>query len=318
LLGSTWLRGGDLVRRETHDYLRASRSEFDQPGQFVDGLPDIPGDLSEIFEEAAFEAAQRFNPGLTRSTTLLARLHGNESVEDGLDSRLAEKVIPPLAAEIESAAGKYSKNARMKLVDVSPGSVVLHFKPEIPNLEAAGAFPGSDQTPANDAIRQVMALHDMIESRAESNLIASKFHNKDRLLKAAARLLESLNESDINLSLRWWSPDGKRHYSALSESGRSYAQSLFKKIEKSVEVTISGKISGLDLSGNLSVTEDRTGSKKKIRIEPDILMSNRFNLGDQVTIRATETSSVNRVGVSSRDSLDFISLDEKIPFPESE
>lgn len=272
---------------------------------FLDGLPEPEGDIFEVIEEAEYDAARRMDPGLPPFAYLVIRLTGDAVSAGGVNHDVANELLGPISAEIQSAADKNATEAEMTLVRISKGSLVLHYQPKQPIASHSDDQADLEISPVDRAIRDTFILHNMLESNEKPAAIAGRFGDNKKFMRAARNLTEALDSLDLNMQGKWRSPTGGRAQSKLTESGRTYARGVFQKIYQPESETVSGRITALDIDGIVTV-QQTAKRKRRVHLEdPTLLTAGDFVLGAEVHLLVEKTEARDQVGLSGKERLLF-------------
>ncbi|KAA9134827.1 hypothetical protein [Microbacterium caowuchunii] len=283
------------MRDDIRSYLR-EHTRGSSEAAFFTNVPDIDDDLGDALLDAQVAAAERLNPSMKAQSLLLVRLAGEHIVDGWMDADLQNEILTPLVKEIELAAPRKAKRlARMGLVGVSSGSVVLHYRP----LAEAGLSQDNQLAyevhPADSAVLRVSELHDFFETEENPAVIASAFGQQRRLLRQSRLLVEALEKYSVNLSTRWWGPTSKRAVSRISERGRQHALKIFRAEEQDELIQLRGMVTALDIDGIVTVT-DALRRRHRVTVDATLLQDERFTLGLTVFLEAREIQEVDGVG----------------------
>lgn len=296
-----------MVSESARSYLaqHVTREKAESVRAFLSELPEPEGDVFEVLEEAEDAAARRMQPDLPPFSYLVIRLSGDSVADGGVKHDIANDLLGPIGAELQAAADRPAES-EMTLVRITRGSLVLHYKPKQP---LASSEPGQvevEVSPVDQAVRDTFELHNMLERGELPAVIANRFGENKRLLKTARKLTEALDKHDLDMSGKWRSPTGGRVQSNLTERGRTYAKGLFKQIDKPKETIVTGRITGLDLDGIVTV-QQVSNRKRKVHLEdPAGITSSGFTLGEEVSLRVEVVEAQDQVGLSGRDHLKYI------------
>ncbi|WP_437770637.1 hypothetical protein [Arthrobacter sp. KNU40] len=282
-----------------------TREKTESVRAFLSELPEPDGDVFEVLEEAEDAAARRMQPDLPPFSYLVIKLSGEAVANGGVNHDIANDLLGPIGAEIQAAADRPAQS-EMTLVRITRGSLVLHYKPKLPLAPSTEGQVEVDVSPVDQAVRDTFDLHNMLEQGALASVIASRFGDNKRLLKTARKLTEALDKHDLNMSGKWRSPTGGRVQSNLTERGRTYAKGLFQQIDKPKETIVTGRITGLDLDGIVTVQQVRN-RKRKVHLEdPADITGSGFVLGAEVSLRVEVVEAQDQVGLSGREHLKYI------------
>lgn len=295
-----------MVSESVRSYLaqHVTREKADDVRAFLSELPEPEGDVFEVFEEAEDAAARRMQPDLPPFSYLVIRLSGDAVANGGVNHDIANDLLGPIGAELQAAADRPSES-EMALVRITRGSLVLHYKPKLPLALSAEGQVEVDVSPVDQAVRDTFDLHNMLEQGALPAVIASRFGENKKLLKTARKLTEALDKHDLNMSGKWRSPTGGRVQSNLTERGRTYAKGLFKQIDKPKETIVTGRITGLDLDGIVTV-QQVSNRKRKVHLEDPADITSGFTLGEEVSLRVEIVEATDQVGLHGREHLKYI------------
>lgn len=285
---------------------------------FLSELPEPEGDVFEVFEEAENAAARRMQPDLPPFSYLVIRLSGDSVRDGGVNHDIANDLLGPIGAELQAAADRPGES-ELTLVRITRGSLVLHYKPKLPLTPVTDGQAEVDVSPVDQAVRDTFDLHNMLERGEAAAAIAKRYGEKKKLLKTARKLTEALDKHDLDMSGKWRSPTGSRVQSNLTERGRTYAKGLFKQIDKPKVTIVTGRITGLDLDGIVTV-QQVSNRKRKVHLEEPDDITSGFTLGAEVSLRVEIVEATDQVGLHGREHLKFIehAHQETLDFPEGE
>lgn len=311
-----------MVSESVRSYLarHVTTEKADEVHSFLSALPEPEGDVFEVFEEAEDEAARRMQPDLPPFSYLVIKLSGDAVADGGVNHEIANDLLGPIGAEIEAAADKRSAESEMSLVRITRGSLVLHYKPKRP---LASSEPGQvevEVSPVDQAVRDTFDLHNMLERGELPAVIASRFGENKKLLKTARKLTEALDKYELDMNGKWRSPTGGRVQSNLTERGRTYAKGIFKQIDKPKETIVTGRITGLDLDGIVTVRQV-SNRKRKVHLEdPADITTRGFDLGEEVSLRVEVVEAHDQVGLHGREHLKYLEhvRQDVLDFPDDE
>ncbi|ASN39197.1 hypothetical protein CGQ24_09320 [Arthrobacter sp. 7749] len=295
----------ESVRNYLDQHVTLARAE--SVSAFLAELPVPEGDVFEVFEEAEDAAARRMQPDLPPFSYLVIRLSGEAVADGGVNHEVANDLLGPIGAEIQAAAARRSAESEMTLVRITRGSLILHYKPTQPTATSQpGQVEEVELSPVDQAVRDTFELHNMLERNEHSAVIASRFGENKKFLKAARKLTESLDKHDLNMSGKWRSPSGRRVESNLTESGRTHARGIFKLIDRPATKVVSGRITALDLDGIVTV-QQVSNRKRRVHLEdPAAVTTGGFVLGEEVSLLVEVIEAKDQVGLGGREQLKFI------------
>lgn len=297
------------MRDDIRNYLRRASAAKPRPDTFFDDVPDVEEDLGEVILDAQIDAAEHLNPAQAATSLLIVRLTGHGITDGWIDQSMQEAILGPFTQEVQHAASSETQvqaHVRLGLVGVGSGSVLLQYRPRIPEIAANDEQLAFAVHPADSAVLRVSELHDLLEQEAPAPAIASAFKNENKLLAQTRKLVEALEKYDVNLSTRWWGPTSTRRRSALTQRGRAHGLRVFTAMERDDEVSIHGMVTNADIDGTLIVTST-ANHKHKVNVGYDRVSDPEFALGRQVHIWALRVQEVDGVGVSQkRDRYTFL------------
>lgn len=296
-----------MVSESAQNYLsqHVNKDQEASVREFLDGLSEPEGDVFEVFEEAEYAAARKMNPELPPFSYLVIRLTGEAVENGGVNHDVAKEILGPISAEIQAAADQMSSEAEMTLVRISKGSLVLHYQPKVPLAPRTVGQADIDLSPVDQAIRDTFTLHTLLEKREKPAVIANRFGANKKFMRSARNLTEALDKLDLNLRGKWRAPTGGHAETKLTEVGRTNARRVFKRIETPDTIVVSGKITGLDLDGIVTVQQTAKRKRKVHFEEPGLLTGGEFLLGADVAFVVEKTESRDQVGLSSKEYLLF-------------
>ncbi|GAA2381033.1 hypothetical protein Cme02nite_15330 [Catellatospora methionotrophica] len=286
----------------------------------ADATPEDQVDLTEVFDRHLFEALQEYHPGQRLDRTLDLRLSGQSAELGTLDFTITNEVYEEFGAEVSSAAVFLGMPVAptFALVGVSPGSVVLHLAPSLPELDDAedGALPDLVADPVDGLLECLNSLHQYAEQNELQRFVASgrdagrrgknQENPSEPVLKALHGLVKVLDKHNLSLDLRWRAGDGRNRRSQLTERGRAYVRRLWDTHEVVSPKEFSGRIVGMSL--NTFTIKPGSARKVDITVEGDEGVL-RLNLpfGEPVTVLAEEVHEVNSLGIQTKSKLIYVS-----------
>lgn len=284
---------------ETPDQRAARVSAF-----FADS-PSDDVDLDEVLFEAAADAASRVD---AYRAVWLVRLSGGAVSEGWIEPELQRDIVVPLGQEVEAAAGDAAATAKVGLVGIGRGSVVLRYEPKRGSAPAREDELRYEVSATDAAIRKVTDLHAMLERQAPGAEIASAFKDEKELLTRARALIEGLDAHDVDLSARWWDSSGDQQVAKLTAIGRAHGRLLFESEESADEIRLSGMVTGLDLDAGITMARS---SKRRWHIEAagEVIQSGALAIGETAHLVVKRVHKVDRVGVKAKDKLVFVRFD---------
>jgi hypothetical protein len=284
------------VKDELRRLLASDPERSDRARRFFGDAPEPDEDLGEVLLEARLAAAEHFDPSSSPTSLWLVRLAGAH-IEDGwLDSHLQDSIVGPLSREVEQATpSKARRDARLGLVGVTTGSVVLHFRPRVAKNEPDDAHLSFPTSAVDAAISRVTHLHDLLEQGAPAAQIASLFKDEQPLLRQARQLITALTENSVELSTRWWASDSRRTNSRLTFAGQQHALEVFESAIHREFEHVQGMVTGLDIDGIVTVS-GAVKARWKVNVGRDAIHSPRFSLGAHVHLLALKEAEVDKVG----------------------
>lgn len=271
-------------------------------------LPASTSELSDILIDSKLELAQLGDP--STQGLLLVRLSG-DSISDGfMDRELQEQIVQPLIREIEeSTPKKIRDSARVGLVGVSTGSVVLHFRARVSSSQPGQNDLDFAMDNLEGPILRVNELHSMLEAQTPAVEISRVFGREQGLLKQARRLVRNLSDQGISLSSHYAGAAGSIIRSQLGTQGQKHALKVFESAVRDETVTVTGLVTALSIEGEVTVTRS---PKRRTIVEVGAvrIRDARLSLGEHVSIRATKIQEFDHVGVALNEAkyefIDFI------------
>jgi hypothetical protein len=270
-----------------------------------DGPDNGHDDLEEVLDRSLLEAAQRLDPQASLEGDLSAHLTGRSVGQGSIDWEAAQALLGPLRAEVVAAAPAHPDLARMELVAITSGSVVLHFRPAVSVMPAdvSSEIP-SAYSVVDGAVGAVMHIHDQLEQGVVAAEIASGASLD--LLKATRRLVEAMDKFDLELELGWRSSTGRRRRSALTARGREHAGRVFDSVKSHEEIVRGGRIIEMGLSGHVKLKQGTKAAFEVYVPEEKRSLLEELRLGQQVTFRLEHDFAADRVGIPREDRYTFI------------
>lgn len=285
------------MRDDVRDFLRREPERRARAASFFEGVADVEDDLGDVALDAQMEAAERLDPTNAATSLLIVRLSGEGVVDGWVDKETQEDILGPLTQEIEYAAPPAARDdVRLGLVGVGSGSVLLHYRPR---NAAQPASPGQFSIsvhPADTAVLRVSELHDLLDQEALAATIASAFKDDQQVLRQTRKLVEALDKHGVNLSTRWWGSTSARRKSALTHRGQAHGLRLFTLAEEDQPAQVQGVVTGLELSGIVTVTGG-AGNKYNVDVGSDRVATDEVRLGNRVHLLTTKSQEVDQVGV---------------------
>lgn len=288
------------MRSDVRDYLRRDPGRQQRAQKFLEDAPEVRDDLGEVILDAHIAAAERLAPSAVASPLFVVRLSGAGVVNGWIDSDMQQEILGPLTQEVELAVPPGARDeVKLGLVGVASGSVLLHYRPLLPSRPADAEQLDYAVQNADAAVLRVARLHRMLEEEEPPATISSAFKDDHSLLRQTRKLVDALEKYSVNLSTRWWGSSAAQAKSVLTRRGRGYARRLFTAHERAERVLLQGKVTGLDISGVVTVTG--FGKKKPkyvLDVGPDLVIRPEFELGASVHLWASKKAEVDGAGVS--------------------
>jgi hypothetical protein len=288
------------MKEETRQYLSSEPNRLRRAQQFLEQTEEPAGDLGEILFDARIDSAEQLDPSNRPQSLWLVRISGSQIRNGWLDTEMQNSIVAPLGREVSAATpGDGREEARIGLVGVSSGSVILHFRPSSPSREPSGIQLNYPVSPADAAIQKVSELHDLLENQAPPEEIGARFGKQQSLLKQAKVLIAGLSASGVDLSTRWWASDSSRMVSKLSQSGQEYGKHIFETQLVDDDEVVQGMVTSLDIEGFVTVTGSiGSNRKRKVNVGAEAIRSTRFALGTNVYLLAKKVIEVDSVGLT--------------------
>lgn len=272
---------------------------------FFAGSPSDDVDLDEVLFEAAADAAARVD---AHRAVWLVRLSGGSVSEGWIEPEMQRDIVVPLGQEVEAAAGDAAATAKVGLVGIGQGSVVLRYEPKRGSARARENELRYEVSATDAAIRKVTDLHAMLERQAPGAEIASAFKDEKELLTRVRALIEGLDAHNVDLSARWWDSSGEQQAAKLTAIGRAHGRLLFEREESAEEIRLSGMITGLDLDAGITMARS-TKRRWHIEAAAEVIQSGTLAIGETAHLIVQRLHEVDRVGVKARDRLVFVRFD---------
>ncbi|WP_251440153.1 hypothetical protein [Microbacterium sp. USTB-Y] len=287
------------MREDIREYLRqASTGNARREALFAD-VPEIEDDLGEAILDAQIAAAERLDPSQAASSLFLVRLSGPGVVDGWIEQGMQDEILGPLTKEVEYAAPSAARSdVRLGLVGVSSGSVLLHYRPLSPALPPSPKQLHYSTHPADSAVLRVLELHDFLERETDVHTIGSAFKEDQDVLRQARKLVEALEKHSVNLTTRWWGSTSVRRMSKITQRGRRHALRIFTAQEQDTPQQVQGMVTGLDISGIVTVAGASGNKKYKVDVGSERISDPEFTLGRRVFMLVRKIQDVDQVGVS--------------------
>lgn len=261
-------------------------------------LDEPDGLLGDVIDDAEAEVAERLGLALKPVVELQIRLQGERAVRGFYDPEVEAELSGPLGKQLSAALGKARRSTRLGLVQIGEGSVILHYRVMELDVDDAGDESKMvDVGAADTAVREVLRLHRMFESRASAAEVASFGDRHSGLLKAARGVVDALSKFELAMSSTWRSPGGEWVRSVLTESGRTWAQALFQQMDKTEPVPVVGKVAVLDIDGSVTIA---VSGKTRFTIAMEPEQVDGFALGEPAAVWAEVTTPQDQVGLKGR------------------
>lgn len=265
--------------------------------ELLAGLDEPEDLLGDVISDAESEVADRFGIADDAPAELQIRLQGERARDGFYDPDVEAELSGPIGKELSAALGKAKRSTKLGLVNISDGSVVLHYR--VQELAAGDEDEErlTELSTADRAVRNVLDLHRLFERQASAAEVGSFASRHNGLLKASRGVVEALAKFDLDMSATWRSPSGERVRSVLSQRGRDYAQGLFQRLDETEPIQVIGKVAVLDIDGAVTIA---TSGKHRTLIELDPEQVDEFSLGESAAIWADVIVPTDRVGLKGK------------------
>lgn len=272
-------------------------------------LPPDDGDLVAAVDRSLVEAMSRWDPGARAGRRLAVRVSGAAVAPGRLDSEVSEELLHALRREVAAAAPPGTPDAllRLELTGVGTGSAVLYLEPQQDSHEQSADELVQTPDPLDDAVRTVLDLH----AAAESENDLGRFATSKDLLRAFDSLTTALDERDLSLGTLWRARTGTVAEAALTRTGRDYARPYLERLQESEEVTLTGRVTVLDIDGGftLRASAAKNAPRYEVRLPADLALTDLgLTLGTTVSVRVERTVSRARLGLESKPKYVFVAM----------
>ncbi|MEE1829258.1 hypothetical protein PUR61_44910 [Streptomyces sp. BE20] len=270
--------------------LAKHQAELDQWHLEQAGQPVLSEDEYDTLQRVQWlEGARSYDPGANLAEEFVLRLRGEAAEAGGLDLSVGGALLKPLHEMVAAAA---ERDVKLLLVGVSPGSTVLHFRPQD---EVPAAVDGDQsQLPVESAVRKIIELVDAAEAGTRSEV----WGETEKGLGHLARVLDNF---DLTADFRWMDSAGGVKSSSLTERGRANVLTWHAPVPlaEPFQMGISGRIT--ELKGDSGEAKVKTGASRKskaytVHFEPGQLISLHLTLGTSVAFTVEERTRITRGG----------------------
>lgn len=293
----------------TSDESRA-RPEFSERAKRFFAQYDEPnGDIADILDASAYEAALSADPTLAIRSRLNVRLRSttDEGVPGWVPERVQERVAAPLCRQFAVALDRPQESLELGLVGVSEGSVILHFEPRAKAEHEDGRLISLSSLDL--AVEKIAQLNSLLEEEAPLGEIAAKFGTARKLLKATRAVMDGLDQCDLDMGVTWYGSSGSVRTSEVTSRARGHARSMFRRLEREQPATVDGYIGAVDLSGSIALVDALPAGRhrKTVKVAPEEMGRFMRRVGEWVVLSVEEKNEVDSVGLRSKTSWHFIS-----------
>ncbi|MEU1285330.1 hypothetical protein [Kitasatospora sp. NPDC005856] len=270
--------------------LAKHRADLAQWSQEQASQPALPEDEYDALQRTQWlESARSYDPDANLAEELVLRLRGEAAEAGGLDLAVGGALLKPLHEMVAAAA---DRNVKLLLVGISPGSTVLHFRPQ-DEVAPPTVDGGPVHLPVESAVRKIIDL----VAAAESGIPAEAWGDIEKGLGNLARVLDQF---DLTADFRWMDSIGGVKSSSLTGQGRANVLAWHAPVPE-VEPTrfsITGRITSLSDPGEAKV---KTGASKKskayvVHFAPGELIGLNLTLGTNVAFTVEERTRITRGG----------------------
>lgn len=272
----------------------------------------VEDDLDEVVRRSLLDGLQKFDHRASLPLFVDIRLSGPRVESGALDfahsallkrfNQELEAVLPPGERE----------NARLSVVGVSTGSVVLHARPNYVGVQGTDELAIAQVTPLESALTKVLDLHDDLEGGTDSSVLSKR---KDLLLDRLRQLIAELDEVDVELEVRMSSSTGKNRSSKITEQGRRRAAKVFARREVGTNQVVSGLVQTASLDGVVILRNVQWHSKRSRKRTVEVrgvpsksLSSGSVPLGGRVTLAVHEKTLTDSVGTQQESTYKYMEL----------
>lgn len=271
--------------------------------------PPDDEDVVAAVDRNLVEAMSRWDRGARASRRLAVRVSGESVTPGRLDSAVSEELLHALRREVTAAAptGTLETLLRLELTGVGIGSAVLYLEPQEDSHEQSADELVQTPDPLDDALRTVLDLHATAE--AENDL--GRFARSKDLLRAFDSLTTALDEHDLSLGTRWRARTGTVAEADLTRTGRDYARPYLERLQESDEVTLTGRVTVLDIDGGftLRASAAKNAPRYEVRLPAGLALTDLgLTLGTTVSVRVERTVSRARLGLESKPKYVFVTM----------
>lgn len=267
--------------------------------------------LADLVDQARLDAMLRMDPEALPTNEIQVRLVGPLLKDGFYDSHVEEKLAGPLGKQFEIAAGSQAE-ARMGLVAISPGSVILTLRPHNPFLKSGEARLDLDASSLDVGARKVIDLYGLLDQQVPPEHIRTRA-GSETLLRQVKQVVAGLSEFSLEMTTLWHSPSRAIVRSRIGRKGVAYANGLFMKESRARQEVLSGMVWALDLDGILKIRDVETSLKVTVRTSPD--QARRFQVNQRVRLLVERAISSDQVGLKAKDVVTLIEIveDEALP-----
>jgi hypothetical protein len=305
-----------MSREELERFLtdegRAAVARFVSESQQEDNKFDI----DEALDRNLYEAIAHYDSRAGLSRWLSLRFTGHYA-EGRMAGQAVEDILSGFRREVEGAGTATTRAAglfKLDLVGFSSGSAILHFAPS----ETSDLDPGDDSAEGqqsllaeSDQIDEALGVVTDLHAAAENGSDMLRFSGQDALLRGFKALSDALDKYSLDMEVTWRGRTGQRRTARLSSQGRDYARPYLDRSEITEDVTVTGRVVELDISGSFDVKTGSASNSPRYKIatgSEESLLGLRLELGQTVRVRVRKRTDRNKVGVIFAVRYEFLNL----------
>jgi len=278
----------------------------------TDNQPEAAGDILDIVDSALYEAAVSVDPSAMVRSQLVIRLIPDDPADEvrGWASKeVQERIAATLCKQVSLALKRSVPSTELGLVGVGEGSVVLQFAPRVAYEPSADVLVDSSE--ADAAVQEVLNLNGMFESEAPAGQIMARYRQKSELLKATRSLIvDGLDACRVTMGVRWFNSSGTERDASLTGRARRHALAIFTRKEVEEPITVQGYISGIDLSGSITLVDALPGDRNRrlVAMSEEEVSGFKDLLGRWTQLDVCESRDVDEVGLRGKARYQFVRL----------
>ncbi len=271
-------------------------------------------DIAEALDRNLYDALVQYDSRAGLSRWLSLRFAGPHA-QGRMDQQALEDVLRAFRHEMDGAsATKDSDLLKLDFIGFTRGSAILHLAP----ADAADIDPGDDsndeqqalvvgEDQIDHALGVVTELHALVEGAGDMQ----RFAGQDGLLKGFEALADVLDNYDLDMGITWRNRTGRHRSAELTSQGREYARRYLERSGTSEEITVTGRVVEMEISGSgsFAVKAGVAKNSRKYTISTgseESLLSLHLELGRSISVRVRRKTDRNRVGVTFNVGYEFM------------